>query len=143
MFRLVESALESGKPFGIETTLSGRTIFHTIRQARILGYEIALMYIGTQNVETNLARIALRVRLGGHDVAEVDVRRRFKRSFANLPEAMKLSDFTVLIDNDSDVPGLEFQLLAIDQVGQSEVFGPLPAWAGELQIPARDLKERQ
>lgn len=42
--------------------------------ARTRGFEIILVYIGTENVETNLSRIADRVLAGGHDVPERDVR---------------------------------------------------------------------
>jgi len=37
-------------------------------QARSRGFEIVLVYIGTENVEINLARIRNRVLAGGHDV---------------------------------------------------------------------------
>jgi predicted ABC-type ATPase len=40
--------------------------------ARTLGFEIVLVYIGTEKVEINLARIAQRVLSGGHDVPEAD-----------------------------------------------------------------------
>ena len=50
--------------------------------ARNRGFEIVLIYIGTEDVEINLTRIRNRVLAGGHDVPEEDVRRRYKRSFA-------------------------------------------------------------
>ena len=56
--------------------------------ARKRGFEIVLIYIGTEDVEINLTRIRNRVLAGGHDVPEEDVRRRYKRSFANLPTAI-------------------------------------------------------
>ena len=43
-------------------------------------FEVVLIYIGTESVEINLARIAKRVLGGGHDVPEIDVRRRYLRS---------------------------------------------------------------
>jgi len=137
LHHLVQPFLSAGESFGIETTLSGRTILGTMRRARGLGYEIRLVYILTQDVETNIARVALRVRRGGHDVAENDVRRRFVRSLANLPHAMKLSDFTYLLDNSSDGPGPEvrLQLLAIYEGWEAKFYSPLPSWATALTIP--------
>ncbi len=49
--------------------------------ARAHGFEVVLVYIGTENVELNLARIRDRVLAGGHNVPEPDVRRRYKRKF--------------------------------------------------------------
>jgi predicted ABC-type ATPase len=50
-------------------------------EARSTGFELVLVYIGTQNVEINLARIRNRVLAGGRDVPEADVRRRYERRF--------------------------------------------------------------
>jgi predicted ABC-type ATPase len=58
-----------------------------------------LVYIGTENVAVNLARIRARVLTGGHDVPEPDVRRRYLRSLANLPIAAQRADYTILFDN--------------------------------------------
>jgi predicted ABC-type ATPase len=67
--------------FAVETTLAGKHYLQMMVDARIRGFEIVLVYIGTENVETNLARIRNRVLTGGHDVPEPDVRRRYTRSF--------------------------------------------------------------
>ena len=40
--------------------------------AKARGFEVRLVYIGTENVEINLARIRNRVLAGGHDVPEKD-----------------------------------------------------------------------
>jgi hypothetical protein len=57
-------------------------------EAKSRGFEVVLIYIGTESVEINLARIKNRVLQGGHDVPEKDVRRRYQRSFRNLPIAL-------------------------------------------------------
>jgi len=44
------------------------------------GYDLELHYLWLANVEQAIARVRRRVRMGGHDVPEKDVRRRFKRS---------------------------------------------------------------
>ena len=53
------------------------------------GYGIHLVYVRLSSVEVSIARVAHRVRMGGHDVPEADLRRRFDRSLANL-EVYKL-----------------------------------------------------
>jgi predicted ABC-type ATPase len=79
--------LEKAESFAVETTLAGRNYLQMMLEARNRGFEIVLVYIGTENVEINLARIGNRVLGGGHDVPEHDVRRRYRRSFENLPTA--------------------------------------------------------
>ncbi|HET6181070.1 MAG TPA: hypothetical protein VFE61_29395 [Candidatus Sulfotelmatobacter sp.] len=64
----------------METTLAGKNYLRMMLDARVRGYEVVLVYIGTESVEINLARIKNRVLAGGHDVPEVDVRRRYERS---------------------------------------------------------------
>jgi predicted ABC-type ATPase len=71
--------------FAVETTLAGKHYLQMMVDARICGFEVVLVYIGTENVEINLARIRNRVLVGGHNVPESDVRRRYQRSFENLP----------------------------------------------------------
>jgi predicted ABC-type ATPase len=66
--------------FAIESTLSGKTHLALVREAKAHGYRFLLHYILIGSMAQAVARVALRVRLGGHDVPEVDIRRRFERS---------------------------------------------------------------
>ena len=76
--------IEKGEGFAVETTLSGKGYLQMTLDARARGFEVVQVYIGTERVEINLGRIRDRVIAGGHDVPEVDVRRRYLRSFQNL-----------------------------------------------------------
>jgi len=98
--------------------------------ARIRGFEIVLVYIGTENVETNLARIRNRVLTGGHDVPEIDVRRRYIRSFENLPAAVSRADHTILFDNSSEEG---YRLVAVLGAPEHQWFEPAPAWAAVMK----------
>jgi predicted ABC-type ATPase len=93
--------------------------------ARNRGFEIVLIYIGTENVEINLSRIANRVLAGGHDVPEQDVRRRYKRSFANLPTAIIRAHHAILFDNSADEG---YRLIAVLSTTQNQWFEPKPSW---------------
>jgi predicted ABC-type ATPase len=84
--------LRDRKSFGIETTLAGKHALYLMQDAKAAGYEIQLLYVGTSDVKINLRRIAQRVAAGGHDVPEVDVRRRYVRSMQKAPAALKLAD---------------------------------------------------
>ena len=92
---------------------------------RDLGFEIVLVYIGTEDVEINLARIRNRVLAGGHDVPQEDVRRRYARSYKNLPTAIKRADHSILFDNSTDDG---YRLVAILGTTGSRWFEEKPSW---------------
>ena len=74
-----------------------------------------------------LDRIRNRVALGGHDVPEADVRRRFGRSLANLPAAIARADEAYLYDNnDPDLPHRELAIFTADTWWTAEIR---PDWA--------------
>lgn len=78
------------KDFAFESTLSGLTYVPRLRKWRRSGYHIEIIYLYLDDVRLSLERIAARVRAGGHDVPETDVRRRFVRSWRNFQTHYKL-----------------------------------------------------
>ncbi len=97
----------------VETTLAGKSMLRVMEQARAAGYRVELHYVSVNSVAEALDRIASRVVQGGHDVPELDVRRRFARSLANLPAAIACSDIARLYDNAStEEPHREVAILA-------------------------------
>ena len=132
VLRLTEQHIKRRESFAVETTLAGKSYLQLMQYARGIGrgFQVILIYIGTESVEINLARIAERVRAGGHDVPEVDVRRRYVRSFENLPIAVKRADHVLLFDN-STVDG--YQLAGIFARSKSQWFPPLPSWVARLK----------
>ena len=117
--------LKDGKSFAVETTLAGKNYLQMMLGARRRGFEILLVYIGTENVEINLARIRNRVLAGGHDVPEEDVRRRYRRSFENLALAIKRANHTILFDNSTEDG---YRLIAILGSTGNQWFEPRPHW---------------
>lgn len=71
------------RDFAFESTLSGRTYAGMLRDARAAGYEVRMCYLSLPNVAMSLRRVRQRVRKGGHDVPETDLRRRFLPSLQN------------------------------------------------------------
>ncbi|WP_255406578.1 AAA family ATPase [Caulobacter sp. B11] len=84
MLAQLDAHVARGADIVLETTLSSRLYARRIMQWRASGYSVVLVYVGLPNVEASISRVAHRVRMGGHDVAEGDLRRRFERSRANL-----------------------------------------------------------
>jgi predicted ABC-type ATPase len=117
--------LNNEESFAVETTLAGKNYLQMMLDARDRGFEIGLVYIGTENVGINLARIRNRVLAGGHDVPEEDVRRRYRRSFENLPIAIKRADHAVLFDNSTEEG---YRLIAILSTAGNQWFEPKPPW---------------
>jgi predicted ABC-type ATPase len=84
-----------------ETTLSSRQSLAVMRQARAAGYQVGLIFVVLHSVELNILRVRERVRMGGHSIPERDIRRRYDRALANLPEAIKAAHQTAVYDNSS------------------------------------------
>ena len=117
--------LKNAESFAVETTLAGKDYLQMMLDARNRGFEIVLVYIGTEDVEINLGRIRNRVLAGGHDVPEEDVRRRYKRSYQNLPIAIKRADHSILFDNSTEDG---YRLIVILGPTGNRWFEPKPSW---------------
>ena len=76
--------LRRGQSFGLETTFSGKSYLNKIEQWKRFGYHIILHFLQLASVELAIERVRLRVRNGGHYIAEDVIRRRYDRGLANL-----------------------------------------------------------
>ena len=121
--------LRSGFSFAVETTLSGKNYLRMMASAHELGFEVVVVYIGTSNPDINVARVAQRVKAGGHDVPEMDIRRRYERSLSNLPLALSRSDYALLLDNSSE---RGYEPVAMFDHGKAEWLCAPPEWAAFL-----------
>ncbi len=86
--RLLEKAIAERLDFAIETTLGGSTIAHLLAEAAERGFEVRVWYAGLATPELHIERVRARVRKGGHDIPEPDIRRRFEHSRLNLVHLM-------------------------------------------------------
>ncbi len=100
--RQIQGYLGSRVSFEVEMTLASRRTLETMRYAKVNGFLIDLVYICLDTPERSVLRVNQRVLQGGHDVSDEDVRRRYWRRLANLPEAVRISDRAVLFDNSGD-----------------------------------------
>ena len=76
----IDDLMTRGESFAIESTLSGLAYVRKLEQARRMGYETILAYVYVDSAEVCIARIAARVRSGGHPVPNADVRRRYGKA---------------------------------------------------------------
>lgn len=120
-------ALGARRTHLVETTLTGFGIFRHIAAARRKNYWIVLHFVSVDSPDLALDRIRNRVALGGHDVPEADVRRRFKRSHTSLPAAISWADVALLYDNtDPDRPYREVAVITEKFLWIAET---VPDWA--------------
>lgn len=95
----MDAMFACGESMVLESTVSGHFHNRVIERARKAKYEIVLVYIFLDSVEQNLERIKQRVALGGHNVPEEDVRRRYVRSRANFVDISKRVSYWELYYN--------------------------------------------
>jgi predicted ABC-type ATPase len=89
MLKMIEDAVNRGDSFAVETTLSGIAYAQKIKQWLVLGYHVKLAFIELRSAEAAIARVALRVSQGGHNIPEATIVRRFKAGIANFETIYK------------------------------------------------------
>jgi len=107
MLKEIAECVRRGVSFAFETTLSGLSYLAQIRQWRAQGYHVSLFFLRLPDAETAIARVAERVRQGGHDIPEAVIRRRFAAGLRNLDQAYKpVVDTWAIYDNVGERPSL-------------------------------------
>jgi predicted ABC-type ATPase len=114
------------RDFGFETTLSGRAHARSLREHQAAGYRTHLIFLSLPSADLAVARVADRVRRGGHHVPDAVVRRRFVAGLRNLFSVyMHAVDAWTVFDN-ADV--VSPRLIASRAFGASTVVVDVEAW---------------
>lgn len=117
--------LTDRRSFITETVFSHPSKNELVDDALRLGY-IVHLHVLLVPVELSIARVAERVRRGGHDVPEIKIRERHERLWALLARARDRADRTDVLDNSrADRP---FRLVASYQQGRLIGGADWPAW---------------
>lgn len=125
---LIDECLEKEICFTQETTLSGHRILKTVKRAIEKGYYIRLYYVGLNTVDESLVRIENRVRKGGHNIPDYDVKRRFQKRFEDLIAVLQYCNEATFYDNENGfVAVAEYKNGEILQIGSLK-----PQWLEEL-----------
>jgi len=69
--------------FAFETTLASRSFAPWIAKLKQSGYTFHLVFLWLPSADFAVARVAERVRMGGHDVPEETIRRRYNKGVEN------------------------------------------------------------
>ena len=74
---------QSRKSFALETTLASRSLAPRITQMQKVGYQFRLLFLWLPSADLARARVAARVRRGGHDIPTATIDRRFEAGLRN------------------------------------------------------------
>ena len=83
MLKEIDECVLAGDSFAFETTLSGLAYLRKIKIWQNLGYQVKLWFLSLPNDDVAVARVALRVAQGGHNIPDEVIRRRFKAGLNN------------------------------------------------------------
>lgn len=125
--------LRDGISFCFETVFSHPSKIDFIATAKALGYRIYLVWIHVEHRDLNVARVAQRVKNGGHNVPVDKIHTRIPRMQANVKQACALCDEVWVFDNSRlDNP---YQLMLRIEGGEIvfQLIDPLPNWVDILE----------
>ena len=83
MLQEIDHRVQRKQSFALETTLSGLAYLRHVEQWRALGYRVSLYFLQLPSAETAVARVAERVRQGGHNIPTPVIHRRFAAGVRN------------------------------------------------------------
>lgn len=107
MLERLDELGRQGADFAFETTLASRTVARRLRELKTAGYRTHLLFLWPPSPEMAIARVASRVRRGGHHVPDDVVRRRYEAGLRNFFEMYRpIIDAWRMFDN-SDRDGYE------------------------------------
>jgi len=105
MVRTIDEHVARREDFAFETTLAGRRYARAIPNWRAAGYRVGMVFIALPSADVAIARVAERVRQGGHPVPQAVVRRRFIAGRENFERIYQgLVDEWRLYDNSGSRP---------------------------------------
>ena len=89
MLEEIDRHAAAGRNFAFETTLAGHTYATRIARWRAAGFKVKLIFLALRTPAEAIARVALRVRQGGHDVPPDVIGRRFATGMRNFLEVYR------------------------------------------------------
>jgi predicted ABC-type ATPase len=124
--RFVLDHIETEHSFAVETTLRTAAAIDQARLARTRGFATEMIFVATDAVEENVARILQRAQGGGHGASEREVRAIHEASLANLSAAIGVFERVDIYDSTArwSAP----RLVATSHDGRIDRLGVGPSW---------------
>lgn len=105
MLERINYLLTQNDSFAIETTLTTKSYQNLVLQAHKKGFYVQLLYFWLPSPEFATARVAQRVKEGGHNIPKDVIYRRYYAGIKNLFEIyMPIVDYWVIYDNITSPP---------------------------------------
>jgi predicted ABC-type ATPase len=107
MLDRIRKLMRENVDFAFETTLSTRSYHSLVKTAKNNGYRVWLLFFWLPNPDMAIARVASRVKNGGHFIPKDVIIRRYSRGITNLIAIyLPLADNWFVLDNSSLKPQL-------------------------------------
>jgi predicted ABC-type ATPase len=111
MIERIRGLAAAGESFALETTCAGRGHARLLRDCKARGYRVVLLFLWLPSVKAALARVARRVRQGGHGVPAGVVARRYAAGLRNMRRLyLPLADTWMVYDNSDQSAGVIAEL---------------------------------
>lgn len=118
--------IKAMRDFAVETTLRSNAALLQAQEAHDAGFFTWLIFVATDNVEENIARVAARGALGGHAAPSAELRDIYQKSLANLASCREPFDAIDVFDTSLrwEPPRHVGSL----RDGTIRLIEPVPAW---------------
>ena len=145
---LLEKAILNRTNFVLESTLGANTIPNLLLEAAQSGILVHIWYAGLSSPELHIARVAARVRAGGHPIPEADIRRRYDKSRENLIGLMPCLAELHVYDNSAEWDMRKSEnpppARLVLHMEEGKILGPTnlaqtPAWAKPIVAAAMKM----
>jgi predicted ABC-type ATPase len=147
--KLLERAIDQRLDFNFETTLGGNTMPRLLAEAASCGIEVRVFYVGLASADVHIERVRQRVRAGGHDIPEADIRRRYRHSLLNLVQLLPALTELRVYDNSATADpaaGRAPVPVLVLHMRRGRIVGPpdlacTPDWAKPIVAAALQLRQ--
>ena len=100
MLKRLHDLANAKEDFAFESTLSSRTFGIFLRKLKAENYNVTIFYFTLTDARLAYRRVRHRVKLGGHDVPQKIITRRYYRSLSNFFKLYQpLADTWMIFDN--------------------------------------------
>jgi predicted ABC-type ATPase len=132
--RFVLDHIERARSFAVETTLRTAAAIDQAVLAQRSGFVADMLFVATDSIDENIARVVQRAQAGGHGASEREIRAIHYASIANLATAIESFDRVRIYD--STIRWSPPRLVAVARARRVVCYGITPAWLqGALSRP--------
>ena len=130
-----QTFLANKQSFVSESTFSHPSKLKLIDDAIHAGFRIILYHVNVHHSDLSVARVAQRVKEGGHNVPEDKIRERYSRNQVLIKKAVLKADKAFIYDNSS--LNKPMTMIMVFSHGVIEkLSGNIPTWASALYLQA-------